>query len=281
VPVSVENCGVTVSVDQPIEKAVAVNQPAVELLLSLGLQDRMQAYAMSDDRVLPELTDALETVAAFDTEFPSFEAVIDDEPDFVYATFDYAFSSEGIADRDRFEEFGIATYQSPSECGGQDATQDAELSLEDLYSEIADIATLFGIPLSMLSLLTGILLGAGSKWGVLRHRWVAGKLLLLVSEIVVGAFVLGPATDGGYTLIGSRQPTPELFEVRMSTSQVLQETVARAHEAGHTPHLLAPRSDLDTVGDVLDALEAGWLDQAPRTRALADRLRRLDGYAAS
>jgi uncharacterized protein len=93
--------------------------------------------------------------------------------------------------------------------------------------------------------------------------------------------VLGPATDGGYTLIGSRQPTPELFEVRMSTSQVLQETVARAHEAGHTPHLLAPRSDLDTVGDVLDALEAGWLDQAPRTRALADRLRRLDGYAAS
>ena len=34
----------------------------------------------------------------------------------------------------------------------------------------------------------------GSKWGVLRYLWVTTKLLLNVSVILVGAFVIGPAT---------------------------------------------------------------------------------------
>ncbi len=139
------NCGITVSPSGPIERAVAVNQPAVELLLSLGLTDRLSGIALGDDRLLPELEPAASEVYAFDTEFPSFESVLDREPDFVYTTFDYTFTDEGIADRDRFTEMGISTYQSPSECTGQDAVQDSELTLDDLYSEILDVSTLFGV----------------------------------------------------------------------------------------------------------------------------------------
>lgn len=142
---AVTNCGRTVEVDSPIDKAVAVNQPAVELLLSLGLQDRMAGYAMSDDGVLPELEPARSRVEAFDTEFPSFETVLDREPDFVYATFDYTFTSEGIADRDKFTQMGVTTYQSPTECGGQEAQQTDALTLDDLYAEIEEIATLFDV----------------------------------------------------------------------------------------------------------------------------------------
>jgi hypothetical protein len=53
---------------------------------------------------------------------------------------------------------------------------------------------LLGIPLSFLSLVTGILLGLTSKWGVLRYGWVTTKLVLNVSVILVGALVLGPQT---------------------------------------------------------------------------------------
>lgn len=87
----------------------------------------------------------MRAVYAFDTEFPSFESVLDREPDFVYTTFDYTFTDESIADPDRFTEMGISTYQSPSECTGQDAVQDSELTLDDLYSEIMDVSTLFGV----------------------------------------------------------------------------------------------------------------------------------------
>jgi hypothetical protein len=51
----------------------------------------------------------------------------------------------------------------------------------------------FGIPLSFGALLSGIGLGLGTKWGVLRYPWVVAKLLLIVSVMVVGGVVIGPA----------------------------------------------------------------------------------------
>lgn len=142
---SIPNCDTTVTVDAPVERAIAVNQPAAELLLSLGLEDRLAGLAFVDDPVLPELAQQASQVFRFDDEFPSFEAVLDRDPDLVYATFDYSFSTEGIAERQRFADLGVATYQSPSECTGQDAMQDGELTLDDLYAEIADVSTLFGV----------------------------------------------------------------------------------------------------------------------------------------
>ncbi|MFD0905592.1 hypothetical protein [Actinomadura sediminis] len=49
-----------------------------------------------------------------------------------------------------------------------------------------------GIPLSFLALISGIVLGLGSKWGVLRHWWVFGKLLLLITTILFGALLGQP-----------------------------------------------------------------------------------------
>jgi Predicted integral membrane protein (DUF2269) len=63
------------------------------------------------------------------------------------------------------------------------------------YELLTMFPILFGIPLSFTSLISGIALGLGSKWGVLRYRWVTAKLVLLLSVIVVGALVLGPQTQ--------------------------------------------------------------------------------------
>jgi hypothetical protein len=72
------------------------------------------------------------------------------------------------------------------------------------YELLRMFPVLFGIPLSLASLGSGLALGLGSKWGVLRYRWVTAKLLLNLSVIVVGAVVIGPQTsamvdgDGGW-----------------------------------------------------------------------------------
>jgi hypothetical protein len=73
-------------------------------------------------------------------------------------------------------------------------TGDAVLAAAS-YDLLAMFTVLFGIPLSLLSLATGVLLGLGTKWGVLRHAWVATKLVLLVGVILVGALVIGPGTE--------------------------------------------------------------------------------------
>jgi Predicted integral membrane protein (DUF2269) len=76
----------------------------------------------------------------------------------------------------------------------------ASYELLDMFSFV------FGIPLSMASLGTGLALGLGTKWGVLRHRWVTAKLLLILSVILVGAFVLGPGTAAMLDGRGGREP---------------------------------------------------------------------------
>jgi uncharacterized membrane protein len=54
-------------------------------------------------------------------------------------------------------------------------------------------SVVFGIPLSVLTIVTGVALGLGTKWGVLRHPWVMAKLGLIVSVMLVGALVIGPS----------------------------------------------------------------------------------------
>mgnify|MGYP000610008057 CR=1 FL=1 len=62
--------------------------------------------------------------------------------------------------------------------------------------------------------------------------------------------VLGPATDGGYYLIGMKRRADYLFEgISWSTSQVLTETLNVASQHGLTTTLLQELNDIDTPED--------------------------------
>jgi len=63
-------------------------------------------------------------------------------------------------------------------------------------------------------------------------------------------FVLGPALDGGYYLLGMRQFTPSLFQgIPWSTDVVAQLTLAKMEAMGASCHLLPPLSDIDYAED--------------------------------
>jgi hypothetical protein len=49
-------------------------------------------------------------------------------------------------------------------------TSDPQLAAS-AYELLTMFASVFGIPLSLTSLATGLLLGLSSKWGVLRYAW--------------------------------------------------------------------------------------------------------------
>lgn len=62
--------------------------------------------------------------------------------------------------------------------------------------------------------------------------------------------VLGPASDGGYYLIGIKRPHRRLFEeIAWSTPSVLAETVDRAAQIGLEVKLLPEWYDVDDTGD--------------------------------
>ena len=62
--------------------------------------------------------------------------------------------------------------------------------------------------------------------------------------------VLGPAKDGGYWLVGLREPKPEVFKgISWSTETVLAQTLEQARAGGLEFRLLRELSDVDTLGD--------------------------------
>jgi uncharacterized protein len=63
--------------------------------------------------------------------------------------------------------------------------------------------------------------------------------------------VLGPATDGGYYLVGLRQPLPELFSGPVwGSDSVLADSLVIIKKAGLAHSLLEPLSDIDRPEDL-------------------------------
>ncbi|NES73206.1 MAG: glycosyltransferase [Okeania sp. SIO2D1] len=81
----------------------------------------------------------------------------------------------------------------------------------------------------------------------------------LTPEIILQAFtkltqsdvIIGPATDGGYYLIGLRKITPELFQgINWGTSEVLSKTVVIAQSMKLVIDYLPKLSDVDRPEDL-------------------------------
>lgn len=74
--------------------------------------------------------------------------------------------------------------------------------------------------------------------------------------------VIGPVEDGGYDLIACRSCRPGIFErIRWSSTDVLNDTIARIDALGLTRALLEPSFDVDKAEDVARARSCGWVDE--------------------
>ncbi len=97
----------------------------------------------------------------------------------------------------------------------------------------------------------------------------ADYLSMAFEQLTKTDVVLGPTTDGGYYLIGVKQPQPRLLrQVQMSTSHVLADTLALAKASGLSVSLLPTWYDVDTIAD-LRRLEGEIAEMSANGRAAA------------
>jgi rSAM/selenodomain-associated transferase 1 len=91
----------------------------------------------------------------------------------------------------------------------------------------------------------------GRAWiaiGVDCPRLTSDLLHQAVEIIRQGSVVLGPATDGGYYLVGGTSPLPGLFsDMPWGTDRVLAETRTRLERAGARWQELPELRDVDTA----------------------------------
>lgn len=141
--ISLQNCGRTVTLDGPAERAVTLNQGATESALSIGAEGQMVGTAYLDDTVAPQWQAAYAQVPALDEkDYPSREALLETRPDLVLASYSSAFDDKAVGSHESFDEVGIATYVSPFGC--KDKSKRPSVAWESIATEITDYGTLFG-----------------------------------------------------------------------------------------------------------------------------------------
>lgn len=137
----IENCGRQLAVPAPPARAVAMEQNATEILLILGLTDRMAGTSYQTDPVLPALADAYAGVPVLAKLYPSREKVLETRPDFVYSTFTSAYAPDAAGPRADLAELGVPAYLSRFACESSPET----FSFDGIFQEIQEVASAFGV----------------------------------------------------------------------------------------------------------------------------------------
>lgn len=138
-PVTIDNCGESVTIERPPTRAVGYFQQPTEIMLALGLADSMVGTVFPDNPPLPEYAEAYDAIPQLSQQDASFEQLLAVNPDFVYGGYRSAFAeSEGRA-RAAFADAAITTYLSPEACST------GPIRMDDVYVEIEQIAAVFGV----------------------------------------------------------------------------------------------------------------------------------------
>jgi rSAM/selenodomain-associated transferase 1 len=112
-----------------------------------------------------------------------------------------------------------------------------------------------------------LLIGSDCPALTARHLRDAARALVVGHDVV-----LGPAEDGGYTLIGLRRPDARLFEgIAWGTSSVLAQTRERLRDAGLHWAELEMLWDVDSAADYERLMRSRLLEERSRPNQRAGR----------
>jgi iron complex transport system substrate-binding protein len=140
--VSVDNCGTAVHFAAAPQRVVTIKSTSTEMLLALGLGDRIIGTAFQDGPVPDRWSAAAAKLPVLAERVPSQEAVLNAGPDLVYAGWESNFSATGAGARADLAALGVASYVSPSACG-EPAYKPAKLGFDDIFAEIGEVSKIF------------------------------------------------------------------------------------------------------------------------------------------
>lgn len=151
-PLTVENCGSTLTFPQAPARSVTIGQAATEMLYALDVGDKVVGTSLWFNNVLPQfkaLNDSIERLANNE---PSFESVIAKRPQLVAAELEWVVGPQGVVGtREQFHELKIATYLLPSDCEGKDNRVGADgtrlepFRVDTIYKSIRQLAEIFDV----------------------------------------------------------------------------------------------------------------------------------------
>lgn len=148
--VTLTNCGREVTYDKVPERVVTNDVGITDLMLALGLEDRMAGYAMPDDKGdLSEVPwkGGYDKVKWLSKDQLTKENVLDARADLVFAGWSYGFREEGDFTPDALRKLGIPSYILTESCRNSRTKSSRGIMppLDALYADLTNLGKLFGV----------------------------------------------------------------------------------------------------------------------------------------
>ena len=144
-PMTIDNCGVPVTVDAPPQRIITIKSSATEMVLALGAGDRIVGTGFPDGPVPDDLAAGAADLPVLSDRVPAAEVVLQAEPDLVYAGWESNLTAEGAGDRATLAGLGVASYVAPSACKDP-AYRPDHLTFDEVFAEITEAGSLLGTP---------------------------------------------------------------------------------------------------------------------------------------
>ncbi|EHQ91042.1 ABC transporter substrate-binding protein [Desulfosporosinus youngiae] len=145
-PFVVQNYNRQLVIDEVPEAVFAVQTTNIETLIALGLQEKIVGVAPGYDAdFLPEYQEIYNSLNILGDNlvggaggYPSFEAVVNTKPDFIYGT-SFSLGKTGtISPLENIDKMGIATYINKP-------TDMLNAQMDDVYNEILTLGRIFNV----------------------------------------------------------------------------------------------------------------------------------------
>lgn len=154
-PVTVNSCDREVTFDAPPARAISNDVNLTEMMLVLGLADRMVGYTgISGWKTLDEeMRAGVAELPELSAKYPTKEVLAGAEPDFFFAGWNYGMKVGGEVTPETLAPFGIAVYELTESC--IHIGPKAKSSMDDMYADILNLGRIFGIEAKANELVAG------------------------------------------------------------------------------------------------------------------------------
>lgn len=142
---TVQSCNREITFETPPKAAISNDVNLTEMMLVLGLADRMVGYTgISGWKTLDETMRAgVEELPELSAKYPSKEVLIGADADFFFAGWNYGMKVGGEVTPETLAPFGIKVYELTESCihiGEKDAA-----SMDDMYNDLTNLGKIFGV----------------------------------------------------------------------------------------------------------------------------------------
>lgn len=236
-PLTLQNCGVSVTFDAAPASAVTVGQAATEVLYSLGLGDKVTGTSVWFSDVLSEYKDLNAGIERLADNDPSFESVVNKKPGLVAVQYEWHVGPQGIvATREQFADLGIPTYVLAADCAGKDnlvgsdGTRTAMFTMEGVYQGVEDLARIFDTPDRGAALVADLRAREAAAIAAAKALDLQGASAMFwfsSAEMDVDPYVAGRKGPPGYMM--EQLGLTNIIESDEEWPSVSWETIARAN----------------------------------------------------